>query len=104
MSTGSAEGSSWSSRITSAVGVGASHLGVQVKPLQRVYDQRILGESVVHDQTQTVQEGRSLDDALKVGVIQTLVWTDERESTVNITGPVNLLYSASVRNQIQLSK
>lgn len=80
MSAGSAEGLSW-----------ASHLRVQVKPLQRVNDQRILSESVVHDQTETVQEGWSLDDALKVRVVQTLVWKNEPESTVNIPELINLL-------------
>lgn len=75
----------WRSWFTSTVGVEASHLGVEVKPLERVYDQWELCESVVHDQTQAVQEGRSLDDALKVGVIQTLVWERESESRVNTT-------------------
>lgn len=48
------------------------YLWVEVEPLQRVDDQRVLGQPVIHDHVEAVQERRSLDDGLVVGVVQTL--------------------------------
>lgn len=49
-----------------------AHLGVEVEPLQRVDDQRVLRQPVVHDGVQALQEGRCLDHRLVVGVVEAL--------------------------------
>lgn len=49
-----------------------AHLGVEVEPLQRVDDQRVLRQPVVHDGVQALQEGRRLDHRLVVGVVEAL--------------------------------
>lgn len=48
------------------------YLWIQVESLQRVDDQGVLCEPVVHDHVETPQERRSLNDGLVVRIIQTL--------------------------------
>lgn len=59
--------------LTGPHGNPGAHLGVEVEPLQRVDDQRVLRQPVVHDGVQALQEGRRLDHRLVVGVVEALM-------------------------------
>lgn len=51
---------------------GAAYLWIEVESLQRVDDQRVLCQPVVHDHVEAVHEGRSLDNRLVVGIVEAL--------------------------------
>lgn len=48
------------------------YLWVKIKPPEGVYDQWVLGQPVVHDHMEALQEGRRLNDGLVVRVVQAL--------------------------------
>lgn len=48
------------------------YLWVQIEPLQGVYHQRVLCKPVIHDQVESLQERRCIDEHLEIGIIQTL--------------------------------
>lgn len=64
----------WNSGLTSAGSLleAGTDLRVEVEPLQRVDDQRVLCQLVVHDGVEALQEGRRLDQGLVVGVVEAL--------------------------------
>lgn len=49
------------------------YLWIEIESLQRVNNQGILRQPVVHDHVKAVQERRGLDNRLVVGIVQTLV-------------------------------
>lgn len=48
------------------------YLWIQIKSLQSVNNQGVLCQPIVHDHVKAIQEGRSLNNGLVVGIVQTL--------------------------------
>lgn len=58
------------------------YLRVEIESLQRVNNQRVFCQTVIHDHVQAVQEGGSLDDRLVVGIVQTLEAKEDTDTSL----------------------
>lgn len=56
------------------------YLWIQIESLQCVDDQGVLRQPVIHDLVEAVQEGRSLNNGLVVGIVETLEATEDKHT------------------------
>lgn len=48
------------------------YLWIKIESLQRVDDQGVLGQPIIHDRAEAIQERGSIDNGLVVGIVETL--------------------------------
>lgn len=53
------------------------YLRIEVESLERVDDQGVLRQTIVHDRVEAVQERGSLNQGLVVGIVETLEPTED---------------------------
>lgn len=51
---------------------GQNYLRIEIESLQRVNNQGVFCQMIVHDHVEAIQEGGSLNNGLVVGIVQTL--------------------------------